>query len=336
MLNIPTMIIPITGWGGGGGMPPGTKYATSLSLTIDPSTFVITGQLIDQNGDALGESQIIDLPLESVVVNASYDTVNKMLILTLQNGNTVEVPIDDIISGLQQIAPIIVITPQMLVDSDAPGPYGNPYVTINLNSVDYTVFTDSDLDTIGLDLRQIRSLLNVPTDYAWLRRNATNSQEYQGQTITLYQFTLNYDGFDYSHIVDPTRPYVQLAQLGSAGFIYEPTNHIAWLTYRNFNITEVYSRIYELEVALPASLGVSGSVTIQAGDWSSGIATKTFSALGNYDLIEFYPTTITDKTNASAADIFVSASGTTVTFTATTTPSVAITFNYFITRGKNQ
>lgn len=81
--------------------------------------------------------------------------------------------------------------------------------------------------------------------------------------------------------------------------------------------------------------GVSGSVTIATTDWSSNTATKTFTELGDYDCIEFYPATVTDKTNASNAEIFVSANGNTVTFTATTTLSVDITFNYFITRGKD-
>ena len=86
----------------GGGMPPGTKYATALELTIDPSTFVITGQLVDQNGDPLGTTQTIDLPFESVVVNGSYDSTTQSLILTLQNGNTITIPISDLVSGLQE------------------------------------------------------------------------------------------------------------------------------------------------------------------------------------------------------------------------------------------
>ena len=84
-----------------------------------------------------------------------------------------------------------------------------------------------------------------------------------------------------------------------------------------------------------AQKGKSGSVTIATSDWSSNIATKTFADLGTYDLIQFYPATTTDKTNASNADIFVSASGSTVTFTATNTPTANITFNYFISQGRS-
>ena len=82
-------------------LPDTTKYATALSLTINSSTFVVTAQLKDQNGDNLGTAQTIDLPLESVVVGGSYDGQTKKVVLTLQNGNTVEFSVADLVSGLQ-------------------------------------------------------------------------------------------------------------------------------------------------------------------------------------------------------------------------------------------
>ena len=82
-------------------LPATTKYAAALSLTINSSTFVMTGQLKDQNGDNLGTAQTIDLPLESVVVNGSYNSQTKKVVLTLQNGNTIEFSVADLVSGLQ-------------------------------------------------------------------------------------------------------------------------------------------------------------------------------------------------------------------------------------------
>ena len=82
-------------------LPDTTKYATALSLTINSSTFVMTGQLKDQNGDNLGTAQTIDLPLESVVVGGSYNSQTKKVVLTLQNGNTIEFSVADLVSGLQ-------------------------------------------------------------------------------------------------------------------------------------------------------------------------------------------------------------------------------------------
>lgn len=82
-------------------LPDSTKYGASLSLTINSSTYVITGQLKDQDGNNLGSAQTIDLPLESVVVSGSYDAATKKVILTLQNGSTIEFSVADLVAGLQ-------------------------------------------------------------------------------------------------------------------------------------------------------------------------------------------------------------------------------------------
>ena len=82
-------------------LPASTKYGASLSLSIDSSNYVVTAQLKDQDGNNLGNPQTIDLPLESVVVSGRYDESTKKVILTLQNGSTVEFIISDFIDGLQ-------------------------------------------------------------------------------------------------------------------------------------------------------------------------------------------------------------------------------------------
>ena len=87
--------------GGGGGLPASTKYGKSLAMEIDSATFVVTAQLKDQDGNNLGTAQTIDLPLESVVVGGSYNDNTKKVVLTLQNGNTVEFSVADLVAGLQ-------------------------------------------------------------------------------------------------------------------------------------------------------------------------------------------------------------------------------------------
>lgn len=89
-------IIPL----GGGGMDPSTKYGASISMSMDQD-YILSVQLLDQDGNALGSEQTVDLPLESVVVGGSYDSATKSLILTLDNGNTVTIPVGDLVSGLQ-------------------------------------------------------------------------------------------------------------------------------------------------------------------------------------------------------------------------------------------
>lgn len=79
----------------------GEDYATGISISINTTTYVMTVQLLDKNGDPLGEAQSIDLPLESTVVNGSYNSQSKSLILTLVSGQTITIPLEDIINGLQ-------------------------------------------------------------------------------------------------------------------------------------------------------------------------------------------------------------------------------------------
>lgn len=78
-----------------------TKYGSSLVLSIDNTTYVMTATLKDQDGNTLGTAQTIDLPLETMVVSGSYDDNTKKIILTLKNGQTVEFSVADLISGLQ-------------------------------------------------------------------------------------------------------------------------------------------------------------------------------------------------------------------------------------------
>jgi hypothetical protein len=87
--------------GGGGGGGSSTAYATDLQLSIDSSTYVVTAQLLNKDGDTIGTAKTIDLPLESMVVGGSYNAQTKKVILTLKNGNTVEFSVADLVAGLQ-------------------------------------------------------------------------------------------------------------------------------------------------------------------------------------------------------------------------------------------
>lgn len=77
-----------------------TKYWKTLDLSIDSTTYIVTATLKDQDWTTLS-TDTIDLPLESVVVWGSYDAVNKKVVLTLENGNTVEFSVADLVAWLQ-------------------------------------------------------------------------------------------------------------------------------------------------------------------------------------------------------------------------------------------
>ena len=82
-------------------LPASTKYGASITVSVNTTDYKVTTTLKDQDGNTLGTAQVIDLPLESVVVNGSYDNTNKKIILTLQNGNTIDIPVADLVAGLQ-------------------------------------------------------------------------------------------------------------------------------------------------------------------------------------------------------------------------------------------
>lgn len=126
-------IIPI----GGGGMDPSTKYGASISMSMDQD-YILSVQLLDQDGNALGNEQTVDLPLESVVVNGSYDSSTQSLILTLDNGNTITIPISGLISGLQ-------------AEITAQNPLSADLVTNGTNNKVFTAADKTKLDNITVN-----------------------------------------------------------------------------------------------------------------------------------------------------------------------------------------
>lgn len=82
-------------------LPNTTKYAANLVMSLDDSTYLLTIQLKDQNGDNIGTARTVDLPLESLIVSGSYDSSTKSLVILLDNGNKITIPVGDLVDGLQ-------------------------------------------------------------------------------------------------------------------------------------------------------------------------------------------------------------------------------------------
>lgn len=74
-------------------------FVKTLEVSMDSSTYVLTFTCKDGTGTTI-YNQSIDLPLESVVVSGEYDNNTKSIILTLQNGNTITIPVSDLVDGL--------------------------------------------------------------------------------------------------------------------------------------------------------------------------------------------------------------------------------------------
>ena len=74
----------------------------SIALSINNTTYVLTAQLLDANNNVLN-TQTIDLPLETMVVNGSYNDQTKKIVLTLQSGSTIEFSVADLVDGLAKL-----------------------------------------------------------------------------------------------------------------------------------------------------------------------------------------------------------------------------------------
>lgn len=75
------------------------KTGTNLGVSIDNTTYVMTIDLKNTAGDVISTGSV-DLPLESMVVGASYDDSTKEIVLTLQSGEEVKFSVADLVSGL--------------------------------------------------------------------------------------------------------------------------------------------------------------------------------------------------------------------------------------------
>lgn len=82
-------------------LPSSTKYGATITASLNTTDYKLTLTLKDQDGNTLGTAQVVDFPIESVVVSGSYDNTNKKIILTLQNGTTIDVSVGDLVAGLQ-------------------------------------------------------------------------------------------------------------------------------------------------------------------------------------------------------------------------------------------
>lgn len=77
----------------------GEDTGSSIELTMNSSTYVVTLNLKNADGDTISTGSI-DLPIESVVVSGTYDNTTKKVVLTLQNGSTIEFSVADLVAGL--------------------------------------------------------------------------------------------------------------------------------------------------------------------------------------------------------------------------------------------
>lgn len=76
-----------------------TETGSKIDLNINSSAYVMTLKLKDKNDNVISSGQV-DLPLETMVIGATYNNETEEIELTLQNGTKVSFSVADLISGL--------------------------------------------------------------------------------------------------------------------------------------------------------------------------------------------------------------------------------------------
>ena len=77
-----------------------SETGNKVEIEINSLTYVMKIILKDKNNNVINTSNEIDLPLETMVVGARYDSSTKELVLTLKNGQETRFSIADLIDGL--------------------------------------------------------------------------------------------------------------------------------------------------------------------------------------------------------------------------------------------
>ena len=269
-------------------LPDSTKYGATIVVSLNTTDYKITTTLKDQDGNTLGIPQVVDLPIESVVVNGVYDSVNKKIVLTLQNGTTIDIPVGDLISGLQTE---ITVSNKLSADLVTDSTTTNKFVTAGEKST-----WNSKQDAIS-DLDSIRSKANSaiqPSDLATVATSGEYSDLRNTPTIptTLAQLTGDVS------ISNPATGH-HLVYNGDTGK-WENTPSSASISWGG--ITGTLSDQTDLKNALDAKADSSSLATVATSGSYTDLSNKptlaTVATSGSYNDLSNKPTLGT----AAAAD----------------------------------
>jgi hypothetical protein len=173
-----------------------SNYGTSILIEMD-SNFVMSASLLNKDGEVLGEVQTVDLPLESVVVNGSYDSINKQVVLTLQNGSAVRFSVADLVDGLQtEITSQNPLDADLVDDSTATHKFATAaqlaQIQTNKTALDNkadksTTYTKTEVDT-ALDSKQ-NTISDLSTIRSGAALGATAVQPETGKGLSTNDYT---------------------------------------------------------------------------------------------------------------------------------------------------
>ena len=271
-------------------LPDSTKYGASIELSLDTTDYKLTLSLKDQDGTVLN-SKTVDFPIESVVVNGSYDSTNEKIVLTLQNGNTIDIPVGALISGLQTE-----ITSQNKLDADlvTDSTSTNKFVTTS----DKTTWNGKQ-DAIN-DLSTIRSGASAgatavqPGDLATVATSGSYNDLSNKPTIPAAQVNSDWNAVSgVAQILNkPTIPAATSDLTNDSGFITgitssDVTTALGYTPYDSTNpngYTSNVGTVTSVNNVSPVSGNVTISIPSDTSDLTNGAGFITSSALSPYVL----------------------------------------------------
>lgn len=277
-------------------LPDTTKYWSTLSLSINSTTYVVTAQLKDQDWNNLWTEQTIDLPLESVVISGSYDDVNKKIVLTLQSWSTVEFSVADLVSWLQtEITNSNKLDADLVDDSTS----ANKFVTASdLTKLSNTSGVNTwDQTASDFDIKDLTDSTNKMTSWdsklgSWddVSELVNDAWYLTSAALAWYQTTANMvqtlNSADHDHY--PTAKAVSDAITSSGWWdmlaaTYDPTN-VAWDAFDTNNMNNRFfywesstaAATVQKEVSIPSitSLNVWQVIIVKPSTTSS-VASST-------------------------------------------------------------
>jgi len=84
-----------------GALPSSTLYCASVDFSFDGTTYSATIQLKDQNGNNLSTAKTVTLPFSGTVVNGSFNSSTKMIVLETMGGQLIQFSIADLLTQVQ-------------------------------------------------------------------------------------------------------------------------------------------------------------------------------------------------------------------------------------------
>lgn len=186
------------------------KAGHYLAISGGQSTnYIYTISLKDKNSNVIDTIEF-DLPLESVVVDGYYDSTNKEIVLELDNGSTVEIPVGDLISGLASQADLNALASTVTQLSNAAFKYADVIITggyvsaLKVNNVNYPVAQNVAVTTIPKVVQSVSGLpqtndgyLYVVLDngylYSWQNNAWAQAYQYTSDLLTITEVTVEED-----------------------------------------------------------------------------------------------------------------------------------------------